>query len=131
MPQWLVQRRATRLVKGLEHKSSEEQLSELQVFCLEKRRLREDLNILYKCRKGGWSQVGIGLFSSATSNKTREHGLKLRQRMIWLNIMNNFFTENVTKYWNVLPRKMVESPSLEVFKEMEELFKFRDVHLVL
>lgn len=68
-------------------------LGELGTFSLEKRKLRDGLITLYSCLKGGCTQVRFRL-----------------------DIRRNSFAERVIRHRDGLPRAVVASPSLEVFK---------------
>ena len=103
-------------MRGLEHMSYGEQLRELGFLSLEKGRLKGDLISLYNDLKGGCGKVGgVGLFSHVTVIGLEVMSSSCTKRFR-LDVRKNFFSKRVVRCWHKLPREVVESPFLEVFK---------------
>ncbi|KFQ18725.1 hypothetical protein N331_04416, partial [Merops nubicus] len=111
-----VQRRATNMIRGLEHLSCEDRLRELGLCSLEKRRLWGDLITTFQYLKGAHKKAGEGLFARMCSDGTRGNGFELEKGRFRLDVRKKFFNMRMTGHCNRLPRQVVEDPSLGAFK---------------
>lgn len=101
-----VQWRSRRMTKGLQHLRYKESLRELGQFNLEKKKLWRILSV---CINTWW-----GTIWKLEPVSSQRHTLK-RQNTIGTN-WKYIFPAGVVEYWNKLPRKGVESSSLQIFK---------------
>jgi len=111
-----VQRRATKMVKGLKKLPYETRLKRLGIYTLERRRLRGDLIETFKILTG---KERIDFFDFELADATswlRGHSLKLYKPRCRTTLRQNFFSIRVINEWNKLPQSVIEAPSVNAFK---------------
>ena len=111
-----VQRRATKMILGLEYLSCEARLRDLGQSSLEKRRLWGYLIAAFQYLKRAYKKAGDGLFARACSDRTRGDGFKMKEGRFELDIRKKFIMMSVVRHWIRLPREVMDAPSVAVFK---------------
>ena len=111
-----VQRRATKLLPGLQDMSYRDRLLSLGLPTLEYRRLRADLIQTYKLISGLESVPYSKFFDLDTSGTTRGHPLKIRLQRTNTASYGSVYRHRIVQHWNKLPRDVVEAPTLNCFK---------------
>ncbi len=108
---------ATRLVRGLRYMPYEERLRQLNLFSLERRRLRGDIMLAFKMFKGEADLNPSDFFLRPARAGLRGHTYRLLQGPSRLRRRSGAFSARVVNYWNRLPAPLVLSPSVSIFKK--------------
>ena len=110
-----VQARATKLIPSIRHLNYHRRLDRLKLFSLEKRRLRGQLIETFKILSG-ISNINSEKLFSLNHNYTRSNGQKLQLKRFKTSQCGNFFTYKIASYWNRLPSDVVNSTTIDQFK---------------
>ncbi len=97
------------MITSLSNTSYDERLTRFNLFNLEKLRFGGNLIECFKKLKGFTNVDASKLFS-------RSNGVKLRCKEVQLDSAKLFFTNNVVREWNKLPPSLVQSDSINSFK---------------
>jgi hypothetical protein len=121
-----VQRRATKLVEGLERETYEERLQQLGFATLEKRRKRGDMIEVYRLMTGK-ERIQYQQFFNTAENvyNLRGHSMKLYKERPRLDVRKHFFSNRVIDEWNSLPQSVIDAESVNAFKNRYD--KWKDV----
>ena len=115
-----VQRRATKLVKGIGHLSYEERLKQLQLPSLKFRRLRGDLIQTYKIFNKIDNIEKDHFFTLVNDKRTRNSFQKIFLKRVSCNVRKNSFSNRIAPSWNRLSQATKTAKNVNTFKDLLE-----------
>jgi ribonuclease P/MRP protein subunit RPP40 len=127
-----VQRRATKIVHGLQNKQYEERLNILELQTVVYRRKRGDLIWTFKLLKNIKVSCRIdGMFSLKDNDGLRGLSLKLYHEKYKTRIRQNFLPNRVfDNNWNALPKCAVRWDSISKFKnQIDDVYFSRNAQM--
>ena len=114
-----VQRRATKIVPSIKGLPYDKRLIALNLTSLETRRLRGDLIQYFKLDRGinmiNWHKPNPQIPALSQSLRGNHHKIR-RQKTNNCLQREHFFTNRIVLYWNDLPESVIESASVNQFK---------------
>ena len=114
-----VQRRATRIVEACKHQPYSNRLQQIGIPTLEYRRSVGDMVEVFK-HLHFYSSTTVPNKFVARTRPSRNHEFELKRLFAkdgLRGVQTNFFYYRSIKHWNALPREVVNSPSIAVFKK--------------
>ena len=119
-----VQRRATKLVKGIQNLSYEDRLRFLEIPTLKTRRLRGDLIQVYKIFNNIDDIPVNKFFTISHMNNTRNSTDKIYHRRCRTNLRKFCFSNRITGYWNKLTPNIKRAHNTNMFKSSIDKISF-------
>ena len=124
-----VQKRATKLLPGMDELDYKDRLKKLDLPTLRYRRMRGDMIETYKILHNIYdTQVSEGILNTAPDKWTRGHNLSLKKSRFKLDVRKYAFTVRITDIWNNLPQHVVNAPSVKSFENrLDNFWKHQDI----
>ncbi len=104
------------MVKGMREPPYEERLRRLNLFSLERRRLRGDLILAYNIFHRRLDLPQAEYFEAPAERNLRGHIFKIRHRSFRLLRRKAAYSVRLPGPWNSLPSHIFNAPSLGAFK---------------
>ena len=112
-----VQRRFTKHISGISKLPYEERLKKIKLPSLEYRQLRGDMIQVFKIAHNYYDNASVdNIFTFTKDSRLRGHNFKIIKKFTNKSKYQKFFTNRVINKWNNLPPDIVNSKSINEFK---------------